>query len=110
MTEADTETFKIEPKLKEAGWNVIPASRFTKNFAITPGEIRSDGERKHPKRADYVLIYKNRKLGERDVLDTEKAYDFWLEKYTAEDHKKINKIITTFINSKDYCINISHLK
>jgi type I site-specific restriction endonuclease len=52
MTEADTETFKIEPKLKEAGWNIIPTSRFTKNFAITPGEIRSDGERKHPKRAD----------------------------------------------------------
>jgi len=63
MTEADTETFKIEPKLKEAGWNVVPTSRFTKNFPITPGEIRSDGERKHSKRADYVLIYKNRKLG-----------------------------------------------
>jgi type I restriction enzyme R subunit len=62
MTEADTETFKIEPKLKKAGWNVVPTSRFTKNFAITPGEIRSDGERKHPKRADYILIYKNRKL------------------------------------------------
>lgn len=62
MTEADTETFKIEPKLKEVGWNIVPTSRFTKNFAITPGEIRSDGERKHPKRADYVLIYKNRKL------------------------------------------------
>lgn len=62
MTEADTETFKIEPKLKEAGWNIVPTSRFTKNFAITPGEIRSDGERKHPKRADYILIYKGRKL------------------------------------------------
>jgi len=62
MTEADTETFKIEPKLNEAGWNVVPTSRFTKNFAITPGEIRSDGERKYPKRADYILIYKGRKL------------------------------------------------
>jgi len=62
MTEADTETFKIEPKLKKAGWNIIPTSRFTKNFSITLGEIRSDGKRKLPKKADYVLIYKNRKL------------------------------------------------
>ena len=59
---------------------------------------------------DNKFIYKKRKFGERDVLYTEKAYDFWLKKYTVEEHKKINKIITNFINSKDYCINISHLK
>ena len=59
---------------------------------------------------DNKFIYKKRRFGERDVLYTEKAYDFWLEKYTIEDHNKINKTITNFINSNDYCLNISHLK
>ena len=42
MTEADTETFKIEPKLKEAGWNIVPTSRFTKNYGNPTNFFGSD--------------------------------------------------------------------
>lgn len=62
MNEANTETHLIEPQLTQAGWGVVAESRFFKQFPINAGEIRAGGIRTGRLKADYVLIYKNRKL------------------------------------------------
>jgi type I restriction enzyme R subunit len=62
MNEADTRAELIEAKLKAAGWGVTPESRITREFPINAGEIRAGGLRSGKLKADFVLIYKHRKL------------------------------------------------
>lgn len=62
MTEDETRAELIDPKLKESGWGVVEGSKVYRNHAITLGRIQTGGRRGIPKRADYVLEYKNRKL------------------------------------------------
>ncbi|NDD67284.1 DEAD/DEAH box helicase [bacterium] len=62
MNEADTRAELIDPKLKQAGWGVVPASRVQREYPINAGEIRSGGIRAGQMKADYVLVYQNRKL------------------------------------------------
>lgn len=62
MNEADTRAEFIEAKLKAAGWGVVPESRITREYPINAGEIRAGGVRTGKLKADFVLVYKNRKL------------------------------------------------
>lgn len=62
MNEADTRAELIEAKLKSAGWGVVPESRITREYPINAGEIRAGGVRTGKLKADFVLVYKNRKL------------------------------------------------
>ena len=62
MNEADTRAELIEAKLKAAGWGVVPESRITREYPINAGEIRAGGVRAGKLKADFVLVYKNRKL------------------------------------------------
>ncbi len=62
MNEADTRAETIDPKLKAAGWGVVEGSRVLREFRITAGKIQTGGTRAKPLIADYVLVYKNRKL------------------------------------------------
>jgi len=62
MNEADTRAELIEAKLKAAGWGVVPESRITREYPINAGEIRAGGLRTGKLKADFVLVYKNRKL------------------------------------------------
>jgi type I restriction enzyme R subunit len=62
MNEADTRAELIETKLRAAGWGVVPESRITREYPINDGEIRAGGVRTGKLRADFVLVYKNRKL------------------------------------------------
>lgn len=62
MNEADTRAELIEAKLKAAGWGVISESRITREYPINAGEIRAGGVRAGKLKADFVLVYKNRKL------------------------------------------------
>jgi type I restriction enzyme R subunit len=62
MNEADTRANLIDPKLVAAGWGVVEGSRIQREFPITDGRILVGGKRAPPLKADYVLIYKNRKL------------------------------------------------
>jgi hypothetical protein len=57
---------------------------------------------------DNDFLCKSRKFGERDVLYNDRAYDLCINNYTKEFYNKINIILTNFINTNDYCINISH--
>lgn len=62
MNEAETRAEYIDPKLKESGWGVIEGSKVLREFRISPGKIQIGGALQKPEIADYVLVYKNRKL------------------------------------------------
>lgn len=62
MNESETRAEYIDPKLKESGWGVIEGSKVLREFRITPGKIVIGGVTPKPEIADYVLVYKNRKL------------------------------------------------
>ena len=61
MSEQDTRRQLIDPKLKEAGWEVVEGSRIITERYFTNGRLTQSG-RQAKSRYDYVLIYKNVKL------------------------------------------------
>jgi type I restriction enzyme, R subunit len=62
MNEAETRAEHIDPALAAAGWGVVDGSKILREFPITPGRIEGLGRRGKPVIADYVLVYRNRKL------------------------------------------------
>ena len=65
MNEAQTRFNKIDPKLRDAGWGIVPGSQILveQSAYIAPGRITTTGH-KNPKKADYILEYKIDKLQE----------------------------------------------
>ncbi|PIZ99729.1 MAG: restriction endonuclease subunit R [Candidatus Komeilibacteria bacterium CG_4_10_14_0_2_um_filter_37_10] len=62
MNEAETRAEYIDPKLKASGWGEIEESKILREFRITDGKIQTGGTRGKPEIADYILVYKNRKI------------------------------------------------
>ena len=67
MNEADTRYHKIDPKIKAAGWGeedsrVKNEYYFRSKWEFTDGEIKPGGVRGETCKADYLLIYKKKKL------------------------------------------------
>lgn len=62
MNEAETRAEHIDPALKAAEWGVVEGSRVLREYPITLGRIEGFGRRAKPLIADYVLVYRNRKL------------------------------------------------
>ena len=62
MNEAETRAELIDPKLKESGWGVVEGSKILREYYITLGKIQTGGGRAKPLKADYILVYKDRKL------------------------------------------------
>ena len=71
MNEAETRAEHIDPALKAAGWGVVEGSKILREYPITPGRIEGHGLRGKPLVADYVLVYRNRKL----AVNEAKAWD-----------------------------------
>jgi len=73
VNEAETRAEHIDPALKAAGWGVVEGSRIRREYPITLGRIEGHGKRGKPLTADYVLEYRNTKLGvvEAKALDEE---------------------------------------
>ena len=71
MNEAETRAEHIDPALKAAGWGVVEGSKILREHPITPGRIEGHGKRGKALTADYVLVYRNRKL----AVDEAKARD-----------------------------------
>ena len=63
MNEAETRAEYIDPKLKQVGWGEIEGSKVLREFRITDGKIQTGGVRGKPEIADYILVYKNKKIG-----------------------------------------------
>lgn len=73
MNEAETRAELIDPALQAAGWGVVTDSR-TRREVIAPGRIMGGGRRAKAKSADYVLIYRNTKLGVIEAKAADKSY------------------------------------
>ena len=73
MNEADTRAELIDPQLKHAGWGDIAESRVQREYNINAGEIRAGGIRAGMMKADYILIYKNRKLAVIEAKSNEQV-------------------------------------
>ena len=73
MNEAQTRLNKIDPKLRDAGWGIVPGSNILveQSAYIAPGRITTTGN-KNPKKADYILEYKGQKLAVIEAKSDEK--------------------------------------
>ena len=73
MNEAQTRFNKIDPKLRDAGWGIVPGSKILveQSAYIAPGRITTTGH-KNPKKADYILEYKGMKLAVIEAKSDEK--------------------------------------
>ncbi|MDZ4285558.1 MAG: DEAD/DEAH box helicase family protein, partial [Candidatus Sungbacteria bacterium] len=60
----------IDPMLKASGWGEVEGSRVLREFRITEGKIQTGGKRSKPEIADYILVYKNRKIA---VIEAKQA-------------------------------------
>ncbi|WP_440929545.1 EcoAI/FtnUII family type I restriction enzme subunit R [Candidatus Pelagibacter sp.] len=107
MNEADTRRELIDPKIKEAGWGEIEGSYIRAEFQISNGEIKPGGIRAGIIKADYVLIYRNRKLAVIEAKKDELPVSDGVGQ--AKDYAQKLKILTTYsTNGKEiYEINYS---
>jgi len=62
MNEAQTRAELIDPKMIESGWGVVEGSKILREYHLTLGRIQTGGKRAKPLIADYVLVYKDRKI------------------------------------------------
>lgn len=74
MNEAQTRHNLITPALEAAGWDKVPDSRIQVEYPITKGRLIGNGQRKKPLIADYVLIYKGRRLAVVEAKKRDKYY------------------------------------
>jgi type I site-specific restriction endonuclease len=100
MNEAETRAEHIDPALKAAGWGVVEGSRILREYLITPGRIEGHGRRGKALTADYVLVYRNRKLA---VIEA-KAWDKPLTEgvgqtkdYAAEMHVFLEFVLSHYV-------------
>lgn len=70
MNESETRAEYIDPMLKASGWGEVDGSRVLCEFRITEGKIQTGGKRSKPEIADYILVYKNRKIA---VIEAKQA-------------------------------------
>jgi type I restriction enzyme R subunit len=94
MNEAETRAEHIDPALKAAGWGVADGSRIRREH-ITLGRLQGGGVRTKPEIADYVLLFRNRKLA---VIEAKK----WSLPYTegvAQAKRYAQKLAVRFAYS-----------
>ena len=107
MNEAETRAEYIDPQLKAAGWGEVEGSKVLREYRITDGRIHTGGVRGKPEIADYILIYKNVKIGviEAKALDIEASEGVTQAKAYAQ---KLHIDYTYATNGKDiYEINLN---
>jgi type I restriction enzyme R subunit len=92
MNEAETRADHIDPALKAAGWGVVEGSRILREYPITLGRIEGHGRRGKPLTADYVLVYRNRKLA---VVEA-KAWDEELTEGVGQAKNYAEKLAIRF--------------
>src|SRR5947209_6997889 len=92
MNEAETRAEHVDPALRVAGWGVVEGSRVRREYPITLGRLEGFGRRARPITADYVLEYRNTKLG---VIEA-KAWDEALTEGVAQAKNYAGKLEVRF--------------
>lgn len=95
MNEAETRAEYIDPALAAAGWGVVEGSRIRREYPITLGRIEGHGKRGKGLTADYVLEYRNTKLG---VVEA-KAWDKLLTEGVGQAKDYAGKLAIRFTYS-----------
>jgi type I restriction enzyme R subunit len=95
MNEAETRAEHIDPALRAAGWGVVEGSRILREYPITLGRIEGHGRRGKALSADYVLVYRNHKLG---VIEA-KAWDESLTEGVAQAKDYAGKLAIRYTYS-----------
>jgi type I restriction enzyme R subunit len=108
MNEAETRAELIDPKIKEAGWDDIEGSIVRREFKITNGEIKPGGIRAGIIRADYVLIYKNRKLAVIEAKSDELPVSDGVSQ--AKDYAQKLKLLTAYSSNGKKIYEITFIK
>jgi type I restriction enzyme R subunit len=97
MNEAETRAELIDPKIAESGWGRVEGSKVLREFHITAGKIQTGGGRAKPQIADYILVYKGRKLAvieaKSDVLAVGEGVA------QAKTYAKMLQLETTFASN-----------
>ena len=65
MDETATRRKLIDPALYGVGWEQVPESEILteqRAYQIAPGQVSALPQNRHPKKADYLLEYKKKKL------------------------------------------------
>ena len=74
MNEAATRKRLIDPKLSKYGWDESnPEVRVEPEYPIGPGKINASGRKQTPIKADYLLMYKSRKMAIVEAKSDEEA-------------------------------------
>ncbi len=97
MNEAETRAEHIDPALRDAGWGLVEGSRVRREYLIAPGRLEGHGHRAKPEIADYVLEYRNYKLG---VLEA-KAWDFGVSEGLTQAKSYATKMEVRFAYSSN---------
>lgn len=107
MNESQTRHDKIDPKLSEAGWGIVPGSKVLveQSAYIAPGRITTTGH-KNPKKADYILEYKGIKLAVIEAKSDEKDVSEGVEQ--AKLYADALKIRFTYSTNGDEIYFIDH--
>ena len=92
MNEAETRAEHVDPALAAAGWGVVEGSRVRREYPITQGRLEGQGRRGKSLTADYVLEYRNTKLG----LIEAKAWDELLTEGVAQAKNYAGKMSLRF--------------
>ena len=104
MNESETRAELIDPALKAAGWGVVEGSRIRREFSITAGRIQPGGRRTRPLSADYLLVYRGKRLATIEAKSDEKeAADGVAQAIGYADRLELKTTFAT--NGKQiYCI------
>ena len=99
MNEAQTRFNKIDPKLRDAGWGIVPGSNILveQSAYIAPGRITTTGH-KNPKKADYILEYKGIKLA---VIEAKSDVTIAKNYLSEQEVESLNLLTTAFIDTAE---------
>jgi type I restriction enzyme R subunit len=95
MNEAETRAEHIDPALKAAGGGVVDGSRVLREHCITLGRLQGGGKRAKGDVADYVLVYRNTKIG---VIEA-KAWDRYYTEGVGQAKSYAAKLAVRFTYS-----------
>ena len=76
MDETATRRTKIDPALYGVGWENVPGSVILteqRAYEIAPGQVSALPQNRHPKKADYILEYRKKKLAVIEAKSDEKT-------------------------------------
>ena len=115
MNEAQTRFNKIDPKLRDAGWGIVPGSNILveQSAYIAPGRITTTGN-KNPKKADYILEYKGMKLAvieaksdEKDVSEGVGQAKLYADALKIETDYRSTQFCTSIPSMRSKCFKLS---